>query len=147
MAGSNSKTVAGYLKELPPERRAVVTTLRRLVLKNLPRGYRERMNWGMISYEVPLATYSETYNGQPLLYLALAAQKHHYGFYAMNIYSVPGLEKIVRRDFRKAGKKLDMGKCCIRFRKLDDLPKGVIPRIVKAVPVKKFIAHYESTRR
>jgi len=146
MAASKAKTVGAYLKELPPERRAVISSIRQIVLKNLPKGYSERMNWGMISYEIPLEAYPDTYNNQPLLYLAIAAQKHHYGFYAMNVYSMPGLEKWLRDEFGKAGKNIDMGKSCIRFKHPDDLPAGVIAGIVKATTVKKFIAAYELSR-
>ena len=89
MVQSKAATVDEYLDELSPEKRDVVSRVREVVLENLPEGYVESMNWGMISYEIPLATYPETYNGQPLSYMALAAQKRHYALYMMHVYQNP----------------------------------------------------------
>src|SRR5690349_6776635 len=86
MARSAANTVEEYLEELPAERRAVISTVRKVILNSLPKGYQETMNWGMISYEVPLSRYPTTYNGQPLAYAALAAQKNHYAVYLNGIY-------------------------------------------------------------
>ena len=86
MAKSNAATVQEYLDELPEDRRAVVAAVRDVVLRHLPKGYGENMNWGMISYEIPLERYPDTYNGQPLSYMALAAQKNHYALYLMCFY-------------------------------------------------------------
>ncbi len=115
---SQAQTVAGYLEELPPDRREVVSGLRKIILKHLPRGYREAMNWGMISCEIPLEDYPNTYNGQPLGYLALAAQKNHFSLYMMGVYQDPEQEARLKEGFRKAGKKPDMGKSCLRFKKV-----------------------------
>lgn len=147
MAGSKATTVASYLKGLPVQRRRIVEAVRKVILKNLPHGYRETTNWGMISYEIPLETYPDTYNKQPISYLALAAQKHHYGLYAMNVYCEPGRADWLKDQFRKKGKKLDMGKSCIRFREIDDLPLDVIAKLVSATSVKQFIKIYEASRR
>ena len=147
MARSNATTVAGYLQDLPHERRAVVTTVRNLVLENLPAGYQETMNWGMISYEIPLERYPHTYNGQPLAYLMLAAQKHHYALYLMSVYQDPDQERWLREAFQRTGKKLDMGKSCLRFRKLSDLPLNVIGELVASTPPTEFIAKYEAIRQ
>lgn len=146
MPKSAAATVENYLQELPPERRAVVSSLRDLIRKHLPPGYRETMNWGMISYEIPLERYRNTYNGQPLGYLALAAQKNYYALHLFGVYQEGGRDSWLKREFEKAGKKLDMGKSCLRFRKLDDLPLEVIARAVASTPPEKFIAAYEQAR-
>ncbi|MGA9532871.1 MAG: DUF1801 domain-containing protein [Anaerolineales bacterium] len=136
---SDVKTVADYLKELPPEKRAVITVVRKLILDHLPAGYVERMNWGMISYEIPLEMYPDTYNGKPLLFASLAAQKKHFALYLMNVYQDPSLEDVLKRGFARAGKKLDMGKSCLRFRRLEDLPMQVIGEVIAATPPESMI--------
>ena len=143
MASSNATTVAAYLKSLPAERRRVVSTVRDVVVKNLPRGYRERMNFGMIAYEIPLETLPKTYNGQPLAYAALAAQKNYYALYLMGAYADPKVGKSLASEFKKRGKKLDMGKSCLRFKTLDDLPLDVIGDVISAIPVDRMIAYVE----
>ncbi len=109
MATSRATTVEGYLEELPPERRAVIAAVRQVVKRNLPKGYRETVTWGIISYEVPLATFPDTYNGQPLCYAALAAQKNHYALYLMCVRQDLEQERRLKEAFARAGKKLDMG--------------------------------------
>ena len=147
MVRSKATTVAQYLEELPPERRAVVSAVRKTILANLPEGYAESMNWGMISYEVPLERYPDTYNGQPLGYLALAAQKRHYSLYMTAVYQDPEQEAKLREGFKKAGKKLDMGKSCVRFRKLDDIPLDVVGDLIASTPPDELIARYEESRK
>ncbi len=147
MASSEAKSAEEYLAELPPERRAVLAKVRAVILEHLPDGFVEAMNWGMISYEVPLKTYPQTYNGRPLMYAALAAQKRHCAIYLMCAYADSAVEARLRADFEKAGKKLDMGKSCVRFRKLDDLPLEAIGRAVAAKSVADYIAAYEESRR
>ena len=147
MVRSKATTVAQYLEELPPERRAVVSAVRKTILANLPEGYAESMNWGMISYEVPLERYPDTYNGQPLGYLALAAQKRHYSLYMTAVYQDPEQEAKLREGFKKAGKKLDMGKSCVRFRKLDDIPLDVVGDLIASTPPDEMIARYEESRK
>src|SRR5687767_4872060 len=93
MASSSATTVEGYLDELPAERRVVVAAVRDTIRKTLPKGYRETMNWGMITYELPLERYPDTYNGQPLMYAAVAAQKHYYAVYLTGLYQDPEGEK------------------------------------------------------
>jgi len=146
MVSSQAKTPEAYLKELPPEKREVVSKVRDVILANLPEGYEESMTWGMISYEIPLAQYPDTYNKKPLAYLALAAQKNHFALYLMGVYSDPNQERHLRQGFQRAGKQLDMGKSCLRFRKLDDLPLDVIGDIVASMPPKAMIACYEQAR-
>ncbi len=145
MVRSRAATAEEYLESLPEDRRAVVAAVREVVLKNLPKGYQESMAWGVISYEIPLERYPKTHNKQPLMYAGLAAQKNYFAVYLM-ITGSPELETWFREAFKKAGKKLDMGKCCVRFRKLDDLPLDVIGQAVARVPPEKYIAFYETTR-
>jgi hypothetical protein len=150
MASSKAATVKEYLEELPEERRSVISAVRKVIVKNLPKGYQETMNWGMICYEIPLKRYPDTYNGQPLTYAALAAQKNYCSVYLMALCSC--VEKGVKPDswlreqFRKAGKKLDMGRSCVRFKKLDDLPLDVIGQVIRNVTPEQYIAWYEATR-
>jgi len=146
MVQSQAKTVAAYLQELPPERREVVAAVRKLVLKHLPKGYEEAMAFGMIGYGVPLARYPDTYNGQPLCYAAIAAQKNYYSLYLMSVYADSAEERALRAAFAKAGKKLDMGKSCVRFRRLADLEMEALGEAIAAVPVDEFVARYEASR-
>jgi hypothetical protein len=147
MATSNATTVEEYLNKLPAERRAVIEQVRQVILDNLPPGYEESMNWGMISYEVPLERYPKTYNKKPLSYVALAAQKNYYSLYLMAAYSGSMQEDWLQEQFDRAGKKLDMGKSCLHFRKLDDLPLDVIAEAVAMASVDDFIAQYEKSRQ
>jgi hypothetical protein len=143
---SSAATVQQYLNELPEDRRAVVEAVREMVLHNLPEGYRESMRWGMITYEIPLERYPETYNGQPLSYVALAAQKNNYTLY-LTVYQDSEQEASLREGFKKAGKKLDMGKSCLHFKKLDDLPMNVLAEVVASTPPDAYIARYEASRQ
>ena len=147
MVSSNAATVQEYLDELPPERRAVIEKVREVILANLPEGYRETMNWGGIAYEVPLERYPKTYNKQPLAYIGLAAQKNHYALYLMCIYGDREAEQALAEAYARAGKKLDMGKSCLRFKKLDALPLDVIGRVVASVDPDAYIRKYEAARQ
>jgi hypothetical protein len=147
MASSSAATAEEYLRELPPERREVVSAVRDVVLRNLPTGYREGMSFGMIGYCIPLERYPDTYNGQPLVCAGLAAQKNHYALYLMGVYQDPQSEAAFREAFAAAGKKLDMGKSCVRFRRLEDLPLDVVGRTIAATPPEELIRQYEASRR
>lgn len=147
MVRSDASSVQEYLQELPPERRKVISAVREAILQHLPEGYVESMNWGMISYEIPLDRYPDTYNGQPLSYAALAAQKNYYSLYLMSVYGDAEQEQRLREGFKKAGKRLDMGKSCVRFRKLEDLPMHVIEEAIARTTPEQFIALYEASRR
>jgi len=147
MPRSSATTPEAYLAELPSERRADIAAVRDVIRKNLPEGYGESVNWGMISYGVPLERYPSTYNKQPLCYVGLAAQKNYNALYLMRVYGDKAQEKRLRDAFKKAGKKLDMGKSCVRFKKAEDLPLDTIGEIVASTPVDKWIAVYESSRR
>lgn len=147
MASSKASTVGEYLQELPEDRRAAVSEVRDVILKNLPKGYQETMNWGMIAYEIPLERYPDTYNKQPLMYMALAAQKNHCAVYSSGVYMDPLGESWLASEFEKAGKKLDMGKSCIRFRELESLPLEVIGKVAASQSVEELIETYEKARR
>ncbi len=146
MVQSRAQTVDAYLDELPEDRRAVVSAVRDVIVKNLPRGYEESMGFGMIGYSIPLERYPNTYNKQPLCYASIAAQKNHYAIYLMCVYGDSRREAAFREAFAKAGKKLDMGKSCVRFKTLDDLPLDVIGETIASVTPDAYIAHYESVK-
>ncbi len=145
MARSNAKTPAAYLKELPADRRREVARVRDMVRKHLPAGYRETMNWGMITYEVPLDRHPKTCNGQPLCFAGLAAQKNYLSLYFMPV-DAAALARL-KAAFENAGKKLDMGKSCIRFKRADDLPLDALGAEIASVPVDKFVSYMEASRR
>lgn len=147
MVQSKATTPEAYLESLPEERREVVAAVRRMVLQHLPEGYEESMNWGMLSYEIPLSRYPDTYNKQPLAYAALAAQKHYYSLYLMGVYADSEEEAALKEGYEKAGKKLDMGKSCIRFKRLEDLPLDVVGRAIAATSVDEYIQRYEASRK
>jgi hypothetical protein len=141
---SDATTVDAYLDEVAPDRRAAMAEVRGVVLANLPEGYEEGMQYGMIGYYVPLARYPHTYNGQPLSYVGLGSQKRYMSLYLNCVYA--DRESSFREEYRKTGKPLDMGKSCVRFRRLDDLPLELIGRTVAATPVEEFIRSYERSR-
>jgi uncharacterized protein YdhG (YjbR/CyaY superfamily) len=136
---SKAKTVAEYIASLPEDRRGAIKAVRDVVKKHLPAGYREGMDYGYIGWSVPLSVYPDTYNGQPLCYAALASQKNHMALYLMCAYAEGPIKQRLVKGFKEAGKKLDMGKACIRFKKLEDLPLDVIAEVTAAVPVKKYV--------
>lgn len=144
---SKAATVEQYLAELPEDRRETVQAIRALILKNLPKGYEEGMQYGMIGYYVPHSVYPPGYHcdpKQPLPFVSLASQKNYISLYLGCVYGNADHEAWFREAWAKTGKKLDMGKSCVRFKKLDDLPLSVIGQSIKRVPVKKYIEHYES---
>jgi uncharacterized protein YdhG (YjbR/CyaY superfamily) len=144
---SEATTVEGYLAELPADRREAIETVRAVILKNLPAGYEEVMNWGMITYEVPLATYPDTYNKQPLMFAALASQKNHMGVYLTGIYISHEARDEFETAYRATGKRFDVGKSCVRFRKLEDLPLELIGETIASIPVDRLIARFEESGR
>lgn len=146
MARSSAATVEEYLAELPAERREVVAAVRDVIRRNLPAGYDEQIRSGLISYEIPLSRHPKTYNGQPLMYAALAAQKNYYAVYLMSVYATTAEPAWFATEYAKTGKKLDMGKSCVRFKTLDDLPLELIGRVIAATPPEKFIALVETSR-
>jgi len=144
---SKARTVGEYLAELPAERRAALQAVREVILKNLDADYEEGMQYGMIGYYVPHRVYPAGYHcdpQQPLPFAGLASQKNHMAIYLMCVYGHPQHEQWFRQAWAKSGKKLDMGKACVRFRKLNDLPLAVIGQAIARVPASALIAHYES---
>jgi len=142
---SEATTVEGYLAELPTERREAIEAVRSVILDNLPDGYVESMNWGMIAYEVPLETYPETYNKQPLAFAALASQKNYMAVYLTGIYISDAARDEFEKAYRATGKRFDVGKSCVRFRKLEDLPLELIGETIEAIPVDRLIQRFEES--
>ena len=146
MAKSKAETVDGYPAELPEDRRAAISAVRQVVLENLPQGYEEMMQFGMIGYVIPLERYPVTYNGQALQYAALASQKNYMSLYLMNVYSDEAVERWFVDRYKDSGKKLDMGKACVRFKSLQDLPIDLVGEAIVLTPVDRFIERYEMSR-
>ncbi len=144
---SDAASVGEYLDSLPTDRREAISTVREGILRALPDGYAEEMRWGMISYEVPLAIQPDTYNGKPLMYAALASQKRHMAVYLSGVYADPEARERFEAAYRATGKRLDMGKSCVRFRRLDDLPLEVIEDAIARYPVDDFVDLYHRGRR
>ena len=144
---SKANSVEQYLNDLPEDRKESLSIVREAIVKNLPTGYVEVMNWGMITYEVPLETFPDTYNGKPLMYAALASQKNHMSVYLMGCYMSPEIRNKFENAYKQSGKKFDAGKSCIRFRKVEDLSLGLIGKTIGLMSVKKFIEIYLVTRK
>jgi hypothetical protein len=146
MARSDAATPDEYIAALPDDRRDAIAEVRRVIRANLPDGYTEGMAYGMIGWWVPLETFGDTYNGQPLGLAGLASQKNHIALYLNNVYGDPELDAWFRERWAQSGKKLDMGKSCVRFRKLEDVPLDVIGEAIAKSDLASFLAHYEGTR-
>jgi len=144
---SSAKTVPEYLNELPPDRLEVIETVRDVILDNLPEGYEEAMNWGMITYQVPISRYPDTYNKKPLMMAALASQKNHMAVYLTGVYADDKSRDEFVAAYEETGKRIDMGKSCVRFRKLDDLPLDLIGKAIAEFSVDEFIELNERAHR
>ena len=144
---STAQTVEDYLAELPQERRHAIGEVRKAILGSLPDGFEEIMDFGMIGYVIPLDTYPKTYNGHPLQYAALASQKNHMALYLMCIYSHEGSRAWFMDELEKRGKKLSIGKACIRFKKLEDLPLDLVGEAIAYSSVEGYIEIYETARK
>ena len=145
MVSSRDATVADYLAELSEDRRGEIERVRDLINKALPAGYVERMNWGMITWEVPMELSGPTYNGQPLGYVALAAQKNANSLYVSTYMSKERSGRL-KAGFAAAGKKLDMGKSCIRFKKADDLALDAIREDIASTTPEEYVRVYQEAR-
>ena len=143
---SEATSIDEYLDELPEARRPQMEAVRQMILANLPKGYEEIIAWGMIAYVVPLAVYPGTYNGKPLMYAALANQKHHMALYLTSIYMEEASKASFERAYRASGKRYDVGKSCVRFRSLDDLPLDLIAETIASTPVAKLVAKAKAVR-
>jgi len=147
MFTNKAKSVADYLKALPADKRAVAGEVLAFVRKNIPAGYQEEIAWGAITWSVPLSVLPDTYNKQPLCYLAFAATKSGFSLHLMTVYGDRKREAAFRDEFRKAGKKLDMGKACVRFKTTDDLALPAIKTAIRAMPMKKYVEAYMAIRK
>src|SRR3954463_14923966 len=145
MQNKTAKSPDEYLDDLPAERREAIAAVRAVVRKNLPKGYSEFVSWGMLNYGIPLTRFPNTYNGQPLCYAALAAQKNYCSLYLMSVYGDKKHETRLRDAFKSAGKKLDRGKSCVRFKPPEALPLDVVGELIAAVSVEKWIEIYEKS--
>lgn len=144
---SKAATVEQYLRELPEDRRVAIEAIRKVILKHLPEGIREGMGYGMIGYFVPHEMYPAGYHCDPRLplpFASLASQKNHMAIYMMHMYMGSALERRFRAAWEATGKKLDMGKCCVRFKRLEDVPLDVVGDTIGAISAREYIAMYEA---
>ncbi len=144
---SKATTVEGYLAELPPDRRSAIETVRKVFRDNLGKGYEERMQYGMIGYCVPHSVFPAGYHcdpKQPLPFAGLASQKGHMSLYLMGLYMSPRAREAFETAWKKAGKKLDMGKSCVRFKKIEDLALDVLAATLRSMPCEAFVEQYQS---
>lgn len=146
---SKAATPEQYIKELPADRKEMISALRDVVLKNLPKGFAEEMNYGMLGYVVPHSVYPPGYHCDPKLplpFMAIASQKNFIAFYHMGIYARPELLNWFTTEYPKHCKdKLDMGKSCMRFKKPENIPYKLIGELVKKMKAKDWIELYETT--
>lgn len=146
MVTSAARTPDEYVASLPDDRAAAVQAVRDVINANLPAGYEEGMASGMIGWYVPLERYGDTYNGQPLGLAALASQKNYLSLYLNSVYGDRDTEAWFRERWARSGKKLDMGKSCVRFRRLDDVPLDVIGETIARTDLDQFVHHYQAAR-
>ncbi len=143
---SSAKTVNEYLRSLPDDRREAISAVREVILAHLPKGFEECMSYGMIGYVVPHRIYPAGYRCDPKLplpYANLGSQKDHMALYLMCVYGDKATEQWFRKAWQAAGKKLDMGKSCVRFKKLEDVSLEVIGQVIARVPVDEYIRRIE----
>jgi uncharacterized protein YdhG (YjbR/CyaY superfamily) len=144
---SKAATVEQYIDELPEERKKAITELRKVVKKNLPKGFMECMGYGMIGYVIPHSLYPPGYHcnpNAPLPFMNIASQKNYIAVHHMGLYANPTLLKWFTDEYAKAGVgKLDMGKGCIRFKKQENIPLKLIGELTAKVSVEKWIEYYE----
>jgi hypothetical protein len=146
MARSTAATADEYIASLPDDRREAVATIRDVVNRNLPPGYTEGMAYGMIGWWVPLETFPDTYNGQPLGLAGLASQKDYISLYLNTVYGNRDEEAWFKDRYERSGKKLNMGKSCVRFRHLGDVPLDVIGETIARADLDRTLAHYAAAR-
>jgi hypothetical protein len=146
MAGSSAKTPDEYIASLPPDRREAISAMRDVIRRNLPDGFEEGMEFGMIAWYVPLEHFPDTYNGRPLGLVGLASQKQYMSLYLNTVYGDPQLAEWFRDRYAESGKQLNMGKSCLRFRSLDDVPLDVIGETIAKVPLDRYVAQYQAAR-
>jgi hypothetical protein len=140
-------TVAAYIAGLPPDHRATITAARKFVHEHIPKGYAEFMSWGLINWGIPLSRYPDTYNGHPLCYVALGANKNYSTIHLMGCYGDARQTAFLKEEYKKAGKKFDMGKACLHFRTMDDLVPDAVGRVIASVPPETFLENYEKVKK
>jgi hypothetical protein len=144
---SKAKTPDDYIAELPEDRQKAMTELRQVIAKNLPKGFEERMGYGMMGWDVPHSLYPAGYHcnpKDPLPFLGIASQKNNISLYHMGIYANPKLLEWFQAEWPKhTSRKLDMGKSCIRFKKVDDIPIKLIGELAKKMTPAQWIDIYE----
>lgn len=143
---SDAASVEEYLAGLPDDRRTAISAVRDVVNAHLPEGYVESMAFGMIGWGIPLEDYPDTYNGQPLGIAALASQKNHMALYLMGLYSSAPELAWFEQQYAARGLTLDMGKSCVRFKRLDQVPLDVVGEVIAKVPPALYIERYEGAR-
>jgi hypothetical protein len=146
MTRSTASTPEAYLASLPEERRAAISAVRDVINANLPPGYREGMQYGMIAWYVPLERFADTYNRQPLGLAALASQKQYMSLYLNSVYGDPATDAWFRDRYAGSGRKLDMGKGCVRFRRLEDLPLDLVGETIARAELDTFLARYADVK-
>ena len=146
MARSEATTAEDYLDELPDDRAHAIGAVRDAIVANLPDGVVEVMNYGMIAYEIPLETYPDTYNNQPIMYAGLASQKNHMAVYLTTVYTDEDLASWFKSEYKATGKRMDMGKSCVRFKTIEDLPVNLIGEVISKVSAEELIAKMEAIR-
>ena len=146
MVTSTALTPDEYLASLSEDRRATVSGVRDVINANLPGGFEEGMLYGMLAWYVPLERFPDTSNGQPLSLVALASQKAHVSLYLSSVYGDPEAERWFRDRWAATGKKLMMGKTCVRFRRLDDVPLEVIGETIARADPDRMVARHQGAR-
>ena len=139
----DATTVDEYLAELPDDRAEALTVVLRALRKKLPSGLDETINWGMIAFEVPLSTYPNSYNGQPLMHTAVANQKNHMAIYLGCLQGEGRSRENFIAEYKATGKRMDLGKGCVRFRKVDDLPLDLIAKYAGSLSVEQLCAVHD----
>jgi hypothetical protein len=143
---ANVKTPAQYLASLPADRAKTIATMRAFVNQHIPRGYEERLVWGTIGWAIPLSRYPDTHNQQPTIYVALSSQKNYCVLYLMGPAWIASQLEQLQAAFQAAGKKFNMGKCCVNFKSPDDLPLEAIGKLISAISSEEWIEMYEQSR-
>jgi hypothetical protein len=150
MTSSKASTVEAYLKEIPEDKRPAMLALRKTITKNLPAGFKEIMQYGMIGYVIPHSLYPDGYHTdpkEPLPFISLAAQKNHIAVYHMGIYADPALLQWFQESYAKQSKtKLDMGKSCIRFKNPTQIPVDLIGELASRMSPQTWIDLYEKSK-
>lgn len=143
---SDAQSADEYIASLPPDRREAVSGVREVILRNLPAGFEEGMSHGMIAYYVPLERFPNTYNGEPLGLAGIASQKRYISLYLLSVYGDPEAERRFRDRWAASGKKLNMGKSCVRFRRLDEVALDVVGETIARADLDSFLDRYRAVR-